>query len=219
MGSAPRKKFLRLQKPRNVHVSIKLWHFEWDTPGFLRRYARDHKRLAIDTCSIPSLYAVWYWIEKHTERRIKAGKSRIEAGTGNITKNNKREYTYLVPHWCRNLGLIDMEQRLQKPQLRKQRTCAISDQTLLRTFKLTQDSFEHALFHFNRPYLIWAAVSCLFPNHHKAIKAIHPYISECNWAPDFVPLGLVVRFSRCKNEDDDVDEEVQPANYVNQLNC
>ena len=40
MGSAPRKKFLRLQKPRNVHVSIKLWHFEWDTPGFLRRYDR-----------------------------------------------------------------------------------------------------------------------------------------------------------------------------------
>ena len=180
---------------------------------------KDHKRLAIDTCSIPSLYAVWYWVAKHTERRIKAGKSRIEAGTGNISKNNKREYTYLVPNWCRNLGLIDMEQRLQKPQLRKQRTCAISDQTLLRTFKLTQDSFEHALFHFNRPYLIWAAVSCLFPNHHKAISAIHPYISECDWAPDFVPLGLVVRFSRCKNEDDDVDEEVQPANYINQLNC
>lgn len=96
---------------------------------------KDHKRLAIDTCSIPSLYAVWYWVAKHTERRIKTGKSRIEAGTENISKNNKKEHTYLMPYWCRNLGLIDMEQRLQKPQLRKQHTCAISKQTLLR--KLT----------------------------------------------------------------------------------
>ena len=107
---------------------------------------KDHKRLAIDTCSIPSLHAVWYWIEKHTERRIKAGKSRIEAGTGNITKNNKREYTYLMPHWCRNLGFIDMEQRLQKPQLRKHCTCAISNQTLLRKFNLARAvPFQSAL--------------------------------------------------------------------------
>ena len=218
MGSAPRKKFLRLQKPRNVHVSIKLLTLRMRHPRISQTVRKDHKRLAIGICSIPSLYAVWYWIAKHTERRIKAGKSRIEAGTGNISKNNKREYTYLVPYWCRNLGLIDMEQRLQKLQLRKQRTCAISYQTLLWKFKLAQDSFEHALFHFNRSYLIWAAVSCLFPKNHKAISVIHPYISECNWAPDFVPSGLVVRFSRCKNEDHDVDDEVQPANYINQLN-
>ena len=207
MGSAPRKKFLRLQKPRNVHVSIKLWHFEWDTPGFLRRYARIISGL-LSAYARYQAFTLFDTELKNSERRIKAGKSRIEAGTGNITKNNKREYTYLVPHWCRNLGFIDMEQRLQKPQLRKHCTCAISNQTLLRKFNLAQDSFEHVLFHINRPYLIWAAVSCLFPNHHKAISAIHPYISECDWAPDFVPLGLVVRFSRCKNEDDDADEEV-----------
>ena len=146
------------------HVSIKFnWHFEWNTPGSLGRYARIFYGLLSKHHRYHSLCIFRSRIRNQIENQIETRK-KPNGPNRKSKRKKKKKSTYLVPRVVFRLGLIDVVQSLLKL-----RTYLLTKTTLPRVFNFIcfiryfgprESASSKLCTNIDQPYLIWAAVLC-----------------------------------------------------------